>query len=120
MTEKLRFLAKGTACVPDPHGTESTPQRRRIVGRTHKEVSPGTWAWVRKEKPEELPFHHDLAKAVRDGDLWPADEASARACGVKFDPSFGGEFAQPKAEEKKEPAEPDEQPAEDAGGKGDV
>lgn len=99
MTDKLRFTARGTACVPDPHGTEASPQRRRMVGRKHEQIKPGTWAWVPLAKPDELAFHQDLAKAVKDGDLWPADEATAKACGVKFDPMFGVE--KPANQDKK-------------------
>lgn len=39
----------------------------------------------------------EYIKHLRDGDLWPADAASAAIAGVKFDPSFGGEHG---AEEK--------------------
>lgn len=88
--QKLRFHARGTACVPDPHGTEMTPQRRRMVARKHAEISPGSWAWVPAAEAEEADYHHDLAKACRDGDLWPADKETAAACGVPFDPKFGG------------------------------
>ena len=91
MSGTLRFLARGTACVPDPHGAEASPQRRRMVGRKHAEVSKGTWAWVPLESADELPYHHDLIKAVRDEDLWAADEKTAAACGVKFDSLFGAE-----------------------------
>lgn len=79
--------------VADPHGTEMTPQRRRFIGRQHREVAPGQWGWVPISKPEELAYHHDIAKAIRDRDLWAADAATAKACGVKFDPTFGGEYA---------------------------
>lgn len=113
MTEKLRFVAKGTACVPDPHGAESTPMRRGIVGRAHKEVEPGKWAWVRNDQPAELPYHHDLRKAVMDGDLWPADEATAKACGVAFDPKFGGEWSPPA------PAKEEKKSSGNTGGKAD-
>ena len=91
MAEKLLFHARGTACVPDPHGADAVPQRRRMVGRAHKEVSPGTWAWIPTDTPDALDYHHDLAKAVKDGDLWAADLATAKALGVDFDPAFGGE-----------------------------
>ncbi len=104
MQGMLRFFARGTACMPDPHGAEMTPQRRRCVGRAYVEVKEGVFAWAPTGKPEELPFHHDLVKACRDGDLWAADQATADACGVKFDPDFGGEI----------------KPAAKSGGKGDV
>ncbi len=96
----MRFAARGTACVPDPHGSDATPQRRRMVGRKHEQISPGQWAWVPLAKPDELGYHHDLIKAVRDGDLWAADEATAAACGVLFDSKFG----EPTKPAKKESA----------------
>ncbi len=85
MADKMRFAARGTACVPDPHGSDATPQRRRMVGRKHEQISPGQWAWVPLKNPDELSYHHDLLKAVRDGELWAADEATAAACGVPFE-----------------------------------
>lgn len=84
---KLRLLPVGDLCCPDPHGSESTPQRRRIVGRRHEEVEKGKWAWVPTGKPDELDYHHDLAKAVRDGDLAPFDAETAKACGVEWNAS---------------------------------
>lgn len=103
----LRFYARGTACVPDPHGADSVPMRRRIVGRKHEQVSPGAWAWVPMPfgKPEEIAYHHDLKKAAGDGELWPADEETAKACGVPFDPTFGGEVAAQKSPPKKAAAD---------------
>jgi len=32
--------------------------------------------------------------------LWAGDEATAKAMGVKFDPKFGGEYAEPKSTAK--------------------
>lgn len=84
MPEILRLLARGTACMPDPHGSDDNPQRRRIIGRAHKEIKPGEWAWVATGAVEEHPVHNDLIKAVEDGVLLPADEATAARCGVPF------------------------------------
>lgn len=120
MSEKLKFLARGTACVPDPHGADANPQRRRTVGKTHKEVKPGTWGWIPNDAPDELLYHHDLAKAVKDGDLWAADEATAKACGVDFDPTFGGEDAKVGAKRAAEPLAENYKKAGSSGGKGDV
>ncbi len=87
----LRFYAKGDAVQPDPHGAEAEPQRRRAIARKHQEVTPGKWAWVATAEPETCKYHHDLVKACKDGDLWAADEATAKICGVKWDPTYGGE-----------------------------
>lgn len=111
---RLRFYARGTAQVTDPHAQERGT--RRCIGRRWQEVEPGRWSWVPTGEPQECDYHHDLAKACRDGDLWPADEATAKECGAGFDPTFGGEETETirafKAKTKPEPKA--------AGGKGDV
>jgi hypothetical protein len=92
MKQRLRFYARGTALVADVHAQEHpTHPIRRFVGRRWQEVMPGRFAWCPTEAPQELDYHHDLARACRDGDLWPADEETAKAVGVAFDPTFGGE-----------------------------
>jgi hypothetical protein len=92
MKQRLRFFARGTALVADVHAQEHpTHPVRRFIGRRWQEVLPGRWAWAPSEKPQECDYHHDLARAARDGDLWPADEETAKACGLAFDPAFGGE-----------------------------
>lgn len=51
-----------------------------------------------------LPITTENLRALRDGDFWAADEATARVAGVSFDPTFGGEHppitpaSAPKAE----------------------
>ena len=103
MDQMLRVRARNTPqpgreappCVPDPHGADASPQVRRIIGRRHEQVSPGRWAWVSTGKVESLAYHHDIAKAIRDGDLYAADEETARVCCVEFDPTFGGEENEP-------------------------
>ena len=92
MKQRLRFYARGTALVADVHAQEHPKHAtRRFIGRRWQEVMPGRWAWCPTEAPQECEYHHDLTRACRDGDLWPADEATAKACGVSFDPNFGGE-----------------------------
>ena len=92
MQARLRFYARGTALVADVHAQEHpTHPVRRFIGRRWQEVLPGQWGWCPTEKPHECDYHHDLARACRDGDLWPADEETAKALGVAFDPNFGGE-----------------------------
>lgn len=88
----VKFYARGDAQMPCPHGAEASPQRRAWVGRKHKQVAPGQWALVPNDfgDPYTAKYHHDLRKACRDGDLWAADEETARICGVVWDPSFGG------------------------------
>jgi hypothetical protein len=92
MKQRLRFFARGTALVADVHAQEHpTHSVRRFIGRRWQEVLPGRWAWAPSEKPQETDYHHDLVRAARDGDLWCADEETAKACGLGFDANFGGE-----------------------------
>lgn len=92
MNGRLRFYARGTALVADVHAQEHpTHPIRRFVGRRWQEALLGRWAWAPTETPQECDYHHDLVRACKDGDLWPADEETAAVCGVPFDPDFGGE-----------------------------
>jgi hypothetical protein len=124
---RLRFLCRGTAQVADPNAQLNG--NRRCIGRRWQEVVPGTWSWCPTDKADETDYHPDLVQACKEGDLWAADDATAKACGVAFDPTFGGETTQtikdfkaqqsgeaPKAEE---PVKKSEQSAK-AGGKGEV
>jgi len=122
---RLKFYARGTALVTDPHAQERGI--RRFVARRWQEVATGRWAWCPTEKPQETDAHPDLIRAARDGDLWPADEATAKACGLGFDPTFGGERTQTikefKSEKASEPAgeKPSAEPkaGKQTGGKGE-
>jgi len=99
---KLRFYARGTALVSNIDAMEQGT--RRFVGRKFEAVKdqPGRFAFVPTGEPEEVPYRHEYARACADGDLWPADQATADAvskamsCDVKFDAKFGGELP-PKA-----------------------
>lgn len=112
MNKRLRFYCRGTAQVPDPHAADRGV--RRCIGRRWQEAMPGRWAWVPTGEPQEVDYHHDLAKACRDGDLWPADEDTAATCSVGFDPTFGGEGTQ-TIKDFKSKSEPKK-----ASGRGDV
>lgn len=128
---KLRFYARGTALVTDVHAQERGI--RRFIGRRWQEVLPGRWAWVPTGEPQTVDYHGDLVKACRDGDLWAADEATAKACRVPFDPKFDNEttetikaFKEKKAAEEaaakaadKPGEKPADKPAGKPGGKGD-
>lgn len=92
MTQRLRFYCRATAQVTDPHAQERGI--RRCIGRRWQEVTTGRWAWVPSGKAQEVDSHPDLVKACQDGDLWPADEATAKICGVGFDPKFGDELTE--------------------------
>ncbi len=41
--------------------------------------------------PFEDQHRGEYIRAMRDGDLWPADEYTSSLCGVPFDKTFGGE-----------------------------
>ncbi len=88
MTAKLSFFARGTAMCP----RFDQPTKRGFVGRKF-DADIGGWPKVRE--PVVVVAGSDAATecvlAVVRGDLWPADEATADACGVKFDPKFGGD-----------------------------
>ena len=96
---RLRFYCKGTALITDPHAQDRG--LRRFVGRAWRQIAPpigvgpnahpGTWVWAPTGEVEEIDFHFDLLQACRDGELWAADEATAKTCGVPFDPEFGDE-----------------------------
>lgn len=43
-------------------------------------------------RPVTVSNNSYFRKQVKKGALWPADAESAEACGVKFDPTFGGEY----------------------------
>jgi len=57
---------------------------RRYVGRSFDPTSGPNGGWVLKTEPEEIPYRAEYMQAIRDGDLIPADKATADYCGVKF------------------------------------
>lgn len=87
--QKGRFYARGTACVVDIDAQEAG--RKQFVGRKFQKVDEGH-AFVPKSEPAEVRLHPEYVRDCREGALWPADQATADACGVRFDPSFGGEL----------------------------
>jgi hypothetical protein len=89
---KLRFYARGTAHVSDFDALERSKPLRRFVGRRLTELGDGRTAFAPKAEADEVTGRPELIKAARDGELWPADAETAKACGVPFDPTFGGEL----------------------------
>lgn len=112
MAEKtLRVLARGTASAPI-HSAHARGMAR-FVGRVDdltlgtpyvsvdetgiktpgimpaRVCSPEPTSFVQSDDPSE--FTEQILH-LRQGDLWPADEATARMAGVAFDPLFGGEY----------------------------
>ncbi len=92
---KLRFRARGTALVPNRTAWIGSNTRayvgRKAVDAADKGGQPGQLAWAPTDEPEEVDYHAKYKQACKAGDLWPADKDTADACGVTFDPTFGGE-----------------------------
>lgn len=88
-----RFYAKGRMLVPDPSRRQSKGQSPQYVGRKRAMFDgqvgyPATkHPFEYDEKRRELrDMDRRLVKRCRRGELWPADEATARACGVPPSP----------------------------------
>jgi hypothetical protein len=101
----IRVLARGSAMVPD-YGAASAivhGQSHRFVGREWDEsLGDGehiAGGWRPLTEPTEIAqgpnraAFAEIVLAIRAGDLWPADVATARLAGCEFDPHFGGEYA---------------------------
>jgi hypothetical protein len=86
----LKFHAKAGDCCPWPN-SHHYGQVRRYVGRqyTAPNEAKGTGAtWPAKAEPDEVdaasPHAEHLIRYCAKGNIWPADEATAAACGVAF------------------------------------
>lgn len=89
MTPKtLRVRARGEALVHRLEAMSSSP--RQFIGREWC-VFEGRDALRPVDGDVEIPYRAEYASAVKSGALWAADKATADACGVPFDPRFGGE-----------------------------
>jgi len=123
MKKVLRLKARGAAMQPhfEAHGAG----QRRYVGRSfdpslgHAYLDENknrllTGGWPALAEGESFEFdsvtqpdaneHFYLyVAAVKDGSLWPADDETAQLCGVKWDPTFSGEFDAPKEIEAPRP-----------------
>ena len=115
MTQTLRFLSKGSAMVPNY--AHQAAGIRSFVGYKHdSEIGPmvpqqdpltGEWegparpagGFVRQvgdafECESTSRFAIEYVRHCRvDNDLWPADVATARFCGVDFVEGFAGEHS---------------------------
>ena len=99
----LRFRARGTALVQ--HFERLDAGIKSFVGRRFTRVGGPTpaptdrWSFSPTGEAEEVAYRAEYVKACKDGDLWAADKATADACGVSFDPTFGAPpAADPQAE----------------------
>lgn len=102
MGKQLRVLARGTASAPI-HSAHAQGVAR-FVGRVD-DLELGTpfkggVMPARVCSPEPTVFDQDddwsefteQIRHLRQGDLWPFDEATARMAGVSFDATYGGEY----------------------------
>lgn len=115
--ETLHVLARGGILVLDADHAAASGGQRSYVGRStvrawkledlpegepkhvHTnefleagEVKIPHCAYPRMASPTEVSNSNYFRKLVRKGSLWPFDEATAAECGVRFDPTFGGEY----------------------------
>lgn len=74
----LRFYAKDSALVCDHERLANGV--RAFIGRKYIEVSPGEWGFAPTDEAQEVPYSAEYVKACGDGDLYPADDATADAC----------------------------------------
>lgn len=78
--KKLRFKASGEAMVQNLDRLEAGI--KSFIGRKFVEVSSGQFGFVPTGSFEEVPYRAEYVKACKDGDLLPADEETALACGM--------------------------------------
>lgn len=86
---KLRFYAKGEQLVREPGVIEIVRTPPHYVGRCLAKLEDGRFCYPATEEAFECSVASDtgmrLMRLVKqDGALWPADEATAAACGVAF------------------------------------
>jgi hypothetical protein len=107
----LRFYARGEAMVQDydallEQGIQRYVGRRNdpTLGIAFKDKATGQEmrmpAWVPMEEADEVPYRAEYVRECKAGCLWPADEETAKACGVDFDASRGGEAGEQPGEDQ--------------------
>jgi hypothetical protein len=95
---KLRFIAREDALATVPGSRVNVGQSAHYVGRTYLAPKDGKGAsYPATQEPHEATFdmskQEDMArfnrylKIAKRGDIWPADEATAKACGVDYVPA---------------------------------
>jgi len=120
MAATMRVLARGDILVLDSLFAVTSGGKRRFVGRSCitadasdklpsgcvvrevDPVDPGdnfyVEGWARNPSPATVPAEGEFGAyyraRVKEGGLWPADEATAALCGVPFDAAFGGDYPQ--------------------------
>ncbi len=87
MSKKLRFRARGESLVQNLEKLDAGI--KSFIGRRFLQVGPDSWGFDPTGVDEEVAYRAEYVKACKDDCLWPADEATAKLCGVSFDPYFG-------------------------------
>ncbi len=101
--DKIRVRARGTALCTDYDAADREPPLRRVLGRKYQEVTPGQFGWVPSGEDEVVRKRPEVARAIADGDLYAADQATAdwahsiTRSVIEFDPTFGGSVSSQKA-----------------------
>ena len=90
MARVLKLLARGSGLFADREALNANA--RRFVGR-QLDVKTGAWLPLKEPAVKDLSVidpldAHDYRHAVRTGQLWAADEDTARECGVKWDEAY--------------------------------
>lgn len=115
--DTLRVLARGGILVLDADHAAASSGQRSYVGRdvvpawkvedlpkgeprhvqTNEFLESGEskiphCAYPRAASPVTVSNSSYYRKIVKQGALWPFDQATALECGVRFDPTFGGDY----------------------------
>jgi hypothetical protein len=75
--DKVRVYARGASLVPDFDAADREPPIRRMIGRKYEQVNPGQWGWTPSGEPQAVSKRAEVARALADGDLAPADAETA-------------------------------------------
>ncbi len=78
----FKVYAAGTAMVSDYEALATNV--RRYIGRTYDPSLGVAGGWVPKQEPQTISDRAEYRQAIKEGDLLPADRATALACGVPF------------------------------------
>lgn len=89
MSDMLKFVARGDLVVRIPKAVQFIGQPAVYVNRAKTMLPDGMWGYPASPEPYQIeaksPEALRLAMLVRrDECLWPYDEQTAKACGVKF------------------------------------
>lgn len=88
--EALPVEARG-APIRVRETTEWTPEASSVEAWVPLRV-PSTVVSADHEDAEQREAGAYYRERIAEGGLWPADAVTAAACGVAFDPTFGGEY----------------------------